>query len=184
VEEGTFLEEPGSGAVGTVGSKKVSVGALEWVQRHGVDCDSPFQEAEEHKNQSVVYVGVDGSLAGAIYIEDKIRDDAALVVESLSGRGITTYLLSGDKRGAAEYVASSVGIPKERVLHGMKPHEKKMFVDGLVNDEKRVVAMVGDGINDAAALASAHVGVAIGNGVGAATEVSSIVLMHNRLSQV
>lgn len=82
--------------------------------RHGIG-DRPFEEAEEFKNQSIVYVGVDSVLAGIIYVEDQIREDAQHVVESLTRQGINTYLLSGDKRGAAEYVASVVGIPKERV---------------------------------------------------------------------
>ncbi|XP_011087884.1 copper-transporting ATPase PAA1, chloroplastic [Sesamum indicum] len=183
VAEGTFTEEPGSGAVATIDEKKVAVGTLEWVQRHGVVGDSPFQEVEEFKNQSVVYVGVDGVLAGVIYVEDQIREDARHVIEWLTCQGINTYLLSGDKRSAAEYVASVVGIPKERVLYGVKPDEKKKFVSRL-QENQHIVAMVGDGINDAAALASSHVGVAIGGGVGAASEVSSIVLMQNRLSQL
>ncbi|KAL0384474.1 UNVERIFIED_CONTAM: Copper-transporting ATPase PAA1, chloroplastic [Sesamum radiatum] len=183
VAEGTFTEEPGSGAVATIDEKKVAVGTLEWVQRHGVVGNSPFQEVEEFKNQSVVYVGVDGVLAGVIYVEDQIREDARHVIESLTRQGINTYLLSGDKRSAAEYVASVVGIPRERVLYGVKPDEKKKFISRLQEDQY-IVAMVGDGINDAAALASSHVGVAIGGGVGAASEVSSIVLMQNRLSQL
>ncbi|KAL8521109.1 hypothetical protein ACS0TY_011597 [Phlomoides rotata] len=183
VVEGTFTEEPGSGAVAIIDEKKVAVGTLEWVQRHGVDGDSPFQEVEEFKNQSVVYVGVNGVLAGVIYVEDQIREDARNVIESLTRQGIRTYLLSGDKRSAAEYVASVVGIPRERVLYGVKPDEKEKFIIRLREDQN-VVAMVGDGINDAAALAASHVGVAIGGGVGAASEVSSIVLMQNRLSQL
>ena len=82
--------------------------------RHGVQ-ENPFQEVDELKNQSVVYVGVDGTLAGIIYFEDQIRDDARHVVESLSRQGLSVYMLSGDKRNAAEHVASIVGIPKEKV---------------------------------------------------------------------
>ncbi|KAH0768312.1 hypothetical protein KY285_004183 [Solanum tuberosum] len=182
VLDGTFMEEPGSGAVGYIDNKRISVGTLEWVKRHGV-LENPFQESDDFKNQSVVYVGVDGVLAGLIYVEDQIREDARHVVESLTKQGISTYLLSGDKKNAAEYVASVVGIPKENVYYGVKPDEKNKFVSRLQKDQK-VVAMVGDGINDAAALASAHVGIAIGGGVGAASDVSSIVLMHDRLSQL
>lgn len=82
--------------------------------RHGV-LENPLLEFDDFKNQSVVYVGVDGVLAGLIYVEDQIREDARHVVESLSKQGISTYLLSGDKKNAAEYVASVVGIPKENV---------------------------------------------------------------------
>ncbi|XP_057976557.1 copper-transporting ATPase PAA1, chloroplastic isoform X1 [Malania oleifera] len=182
VADGTFMEEPGSGAVATIDNKDVSVGTLEWVQRHGVE-KNPFQEVGELKNQSVVYVGVDGILAGLIYIEDQIREDAQQVVESLSKQGINVYMLSGDKRNTAEYVASAVGIPREKVLSGVKPREKKLFISELQKDQN-IVAMVGDGINDAAALASSDIGIAMGGGVGAASEVSSIVLMGNRLSQL
>ncbi|CAN4107984.1 unnamed protein product [Withania somnifera] len=182
VMDGTFMEEPGSGAVGYIDNKRISVGTLEWVKRHGV-LENPFQEFDDLKNQSVVYVGVDGVLAGVIYVEDQIREDARHVVESLLRQGISTYLLSGDKKDAADYVASVVGIPKENVYYGVKPDEKNKFVSRLQKDQK-VVAMVGDGINDAAALASAHVGIAIGGGVGAASDVSSIVLMHDQLSQL
>lgn len=182
VVDGTFVEEPGSGAVATVENKKVSVGTFDWVQRHGVQ-ENPFQEVDELKNQSVVYVGVDGTLAGLIYFEDQIRDDARHVVESLSRQGISVYMLSGDKRNAAEHVASSVGIPKDKVLSGVKPNEKSKFIREL-QKAHNTVAMVGDGINDAAALASSDIGIAMGGGVGAASEVSSIVLMGNRLSQL
>jgi len=82
--------------------------------RHGVD-EKPFQEVEDLKNQSVVYVGVDNTLAGLIYFEDQIREDARQVVESLSCQGINVYMLSGDKKSTAEHVASLVGIPKEKV---------------------------------------------------------------------
>ncbi|GMH21062.1 hypothetical protein Nepgr_022904 [Nepenthes gracilis] len=182
VADGTFIEEPGSGALATIENKTVSVGTLDWVRRHGVD-NNPFQELEDQKNQSVVYVGIDGILAGVIHIEDQIRHDARDVVHFLSKQGISVYMLSGDRRNTAEYVASVVGIPKENVFSGVKPDEKKRFISQLQND-KSIVAMVGDGINDAAALASSHVGVAMGGGVGAASEVSSIVLLGNRLSQL
>ncbi|XP_042492322.1 copper-transporting ATPase PAA1, chloroplastic [Macadamia integrifolia] len=182
VTDGTFMEEPGSGAVATIEQKKVSVGTLDWVRRHGVN-KNPFQEVEELKNQSVVYVGVDGVLAGLIYFEDRIREDARHVVESLSKQGVGIYMLTGDKKHTAEYVASVVGIAKEKVLAGVKPDEKKQFICELQKDQK-IVAMVGDGINDAAALASSDVGIAMGEGVGAASEVSPIVLMGNRLSQL
>ncbi|XP_057987871.1 copper-transporting ATPase PAA1, chloroplastic isoform X3 [Hevea brasiliensis] len=182
VKDGTFMEEPGFGAIAIIENKKVSVGTLDWVQRNGA-YKNPFQEVEDLKNQSVVYVGVDNTIAGLIYLEDQIREDARNVVESLSRQGINVYMLSGDKKNTAEYVASIVGIPKEKVTARVKPDEKKKFITELQKDQN-IVAMVGDGINDAAALASSHIGVAMGGGVGAAGEVSSIVLTGNRLSQL
>ncbi|KAL4362108.1 hypothetical protein GQ457_04G003920 [Hibiscus cannabinus] len=183
VVDGTYVEEPGSGAVAVVDNKTVSVGTLEWVQRHGVGDSLVLEADEELRNKSVVYVGVNNTLAGLIYFEDQIRDDARHVVDSLHRQGISVYMLSGDKKTAAEYVASIVGIPKDKVLSEVKPDEKRKFVTQLQKNQN-VVAMVGDGINDAAALASAHIGIGMGGGVGAASEVSSIVLMGDRLSQL
>ncbi|CAN4110572.1 unnamed protein product [Withania somnifera] len=165
VLDGTFMEEPGSGAVGYIDNKRISVGTIEWVKRHGV-LENPYQNFDDLKTNQW-------------YMWELI----AHVVESLLKQGISTYLLSGDKKNAAEYVASVVGIPKENVYYGVKPDEKNKFVSRLQKNQK-TVAMVGDGINDAASLTSAHVGIAIGGGVGAASEVSSIVLMHDRLSQL
>ncbi|KAJ8755603.1 hypothetical protein K2173_022198 [Erythroxylum novogranatense] len=182
VKDGTFVEEPGSGTSGIIDDKKVSVGTLDWLQRNGVVKNS-LQELEDMTNQSVVYIGVDNTLVGLIYLEDQIREDARHVVESLYSQGINVYMLSGDKRNTAEHVASVVSIPKDKVLAGVKPDEKKKFINELQKDQN-VVAMVGDGINDAAALALSDIGVAMGGGVGAASEVSSIVLMGNRLSQL
>ncbi|KAJ6814748.1 copper-transporting ATPase PAA1, chloroplastic isoform X1 [Iris pallida] len=179
--DGTFREEPGSGTVGNIEQKEVVVGTLDWLKRHGV-VRNPFPDAELD-SQSVVYVGVDGVLAGLIYFEDRIREDALHVVKTLSKQGLNIYMLSGDKKNTAEYVASVVGIQKDKVLSGVKPEEKKRFISELQKKQK-VVAMVGDGINDAAALALADVGIAMGEGVGAASDVSSIVLMRNRLSQL
>ncbi|KAL4580899.1 hypothetical protein LXL04_017105 [Taraxacum kok-saghyz] len=182
-DDGSYMEEPGSGAVALIEKKVVSVGTLDWVRRHGV-VENPFVETEEFKNQSVVYVGIDGELAGLIYVEDQIREDAAHVITSLTSQGINVYLLSGDKKSSAHYVASVVGIPKHQVMYGVKPDEKSKFISRLKNNNRNVVSMVGDGINDAAALAESHVGVAIGGGVGAASEVASIVLMGNKISQL
>ncbi|XP_004973752.1 copper-transporting ATPase PAA1, chloroplastic isoform X2 [Setaria italica] len=179
--DGSFMEEPGSGAVATIGEKQVSVGTLDWIRRHGV-VRNPFPEAE-HFGQSVAYVAVDGALAGLICFEDKLREDSRQVISTLSEQGISVYMLSGDKESAAMNVASIVGIQADKVLAEVKPHEKKKFISEL-QKAHRLVAMVGDGINDTAALASADVGIAMGGGVGAASDVSSVVLMGNRLSQL
>ncbi|XP_062195434.1 copper-transporting ATPase PAA1, chloroplastic [Phragmites australis] len=179
--DGSFMEEPGSGAVATIGGKQVSVGTFDWIRRHGV-VHNPFPE-EEYFGQSVAFVAVDDALAGLICFEDKLREDSHQVIDTLSKQGVSVYMLSGDKESAANSVASIVGIQADKVFAEVKPHEKKKFISEL-QKEHRLVAMVGDGINDAAALASADVGIAMGGGVGAASDVSSVVLMGNRLSQL
>ncbi|GLJ53975.1 hypothetical protein SUGI_1154270 [Cryptomeria japonica] len=181
VKDGTFEQEPGSGATAVVEEKRVSVGTLEWLHRHGVKNGDP--PSLEGSNETIVYVGVDDCLAGAIYMRDKVREDACTVVESLAHMGISTHLLSGDKHTTAEYVATLVGIDKEKVLAGVKPDGKAQFIAQL-REQKKNVAMVGDGINDAAALACSDVGIAMGGGVGAASDVASIVLMGDRLTQI
>lgn len=181
VKDGTFEQEPGYGATAVVEEKRVSVGTLEWLGRQGVKIESPPDI--RGLDETLVYVGVDDSLAGAIYVADKVREDAAGTVKSLAEMGISTHVLSGDKHTAAEYVAALVGIETDKVLAGVKPKEKAKFIFKL-QEEKKIVAMVGDGINDAAALAQSDVGIAMGGGVGAATEVASIVLMGDKLTQI
>ncbi|KAF3785599.1 Copper-transporting ATPase [Nymphaea thermarum] len=180
--DGSFKEEPGAGAMAVVEHKEVLVGTQDWLLRNGVG-NYAFPRGEDPETQSVAYVGVDGFLVGLIYVEDTIRDDAVEVVKSLSEMGISTYMLSGDKEHSAGYVASIVGIPKDKVVSGVKPDGKLSFIHKL-QKERKTVAMVGDGINDAAALASASVGVAMGGGVGVASEASSVVLMGDKLTQV
>ena len=164
------------------------------------------QEMEGH---SVVYIGIGDTLAGAISMTDKIRDDAALTTQSLHKMGIKTIILSGDKLTVAQAVAAQVGIDKEnvwlklfqtcfrnsvginrilsaflvQVYGGVRPSGKAELILNL-QKKGEIVAMIGDGINDAAALAQSDVGIAMVGGVGAASEVASIVLMHGRLSQV
>lgn len=94
----------------------VSIWIIEWSSgcRHGV-YQNPSLDVVELENQSTVYVGVDGNLAGVLYFEDKIREDARQVVESLSKQGISVYMLSGDRKSTAEHVASVVGIDKNKV---------------------------------------------------------------------
>ncbi|GJW50374.1 copper-transporting ATPase PAA1, chloroplastic, partial [Tanacetum coccineum] len=127
-----------------------------------------------------------------------IREDVAHVVQTLTGQGINVYLLSGDKKSSAEYVAYVVGIPKDQngpcslaqrteiVALGNKLHKWCYMELNLIErplKDRHVVAMVGDEINDVVALASSHVGVAIAGGVGAASEVALIVLTGNKISQ-
>ncbi|KAG0607893.1 hypothetical protein M758_8G062900 [Ceratodon purpureus] len=183
VQESTFEQEPGSGAKAMVEGKLVTVGTLEWLQRAGVKGDAPEVTEAAMQGQTVVYVGVDDKLVGAVTMIDELRDDAKASIAALHRMGMKTSMLSGDKQEAAEAVAAKVGIDRQQVYAGVKPSGKADFVRQL-QSENRQVAMVGDGVNDAAALAQSHVGIAMAGGVGAASEVASIVLMGDKLSQV
>ncbi|GIL67851.1 hypothetical protein Vafri_21137 [Volvox africanus] len=134
-------------------------------------------------SHSRVYVAVDGAVAGVIDVADAVRPDAWETVDRLHRQGIRTVMLSGDKAAAAAEVAAAVGIASNDVYADVKPAGKKAVVEQL-RSAGRVVAMVGDGINDTAALAAADVGIAMGGGVDAASEVAKVVLMGDQLSQV
>jgi Cu2+-exporting ATPase len=218
VQQGSFTQEPGSGAVAVVDGKAVAVGTLEWVQRHGAVL-TPQQEAQLQQHQAVVadakpnsssssgrpgsqssqqtdtfgnqpltghtqvYVAVEGTVTAVVDVADQIRPDAADAVAELQRRGVSVLMLSGDHPASAHAVAAAVGIPPESVHAGMKPAGKAAFVQQLKQSGKKV-AMVGDGINDTAALAAADVGMAMAEGVDAASDVSKIVLMGGHLHQV
>jgi Cu2+-exporting ATPase len=123
-----------------------------------------------------VAVGVGGEPAGLIALADVVRPSSRGTIEALKREGIEVALLTGDNRATAEAVAGLVGI--ERVFAEVKPDEKARYVREL-QAEGKVVAMVGDGINDAPALAAADVGIAIGAGTDVAIETASVVLMRS-----
>lgn len=280
-DPGSFTQEPGSGAVATVVGHNVSVGTLEWVQRHGAQLDAAGQQRLQDSSGDVgvnsgggqhepltghtqVYVGVDGVVVGRVDVADMIRPDARSTVQELHQQGISTVMLSGtwlfvsvfapqsagralaaragqqlyaelrvhvrasvccssprpaaglrlqhptrgavlaassratgphhasavcccvtagDRQEAAVKVAAAVGIAPSDVHAGIKPAGKAALVEQLKASGRRV-AMVGDGINDTAALAAADVGMAMAGGVDAASDVAKVVLMGDQLHQV
>jgi len=178
-EDGSHEEVPGCGARAVVDGKQVAVGTLDWLREVGaVGSPSLVQEG-----CTAVHVSVDTKIVGAMAVSDRVRDEAIEAITRLQERGLATVLLSGDKLSAAQKVAAQVGISIENVYAGVKPGEKAAHIEALQNAGSKV-AMVGDGVNDAAALAQADVGIAMGSGVGAASEVSNIVLLGNKLTQV
>jgi len=183
VQDSTFEQEPGSGAKAIVDGKQVAVGTLDWVRSFGAKGHTPDITDAALQGQTVVYIGVDGELVGAVTMMDELRADAKACIDALHRMGMQIAMLSGDKQEAAEAVAARIGIDRNQVHAGVKPYGKAEFIKKLQR-ESRHVAMVGDGVNDAAALAEAEVGIAMAGGVGAASEVASVVLMGDKLSQV
>jgi len=131
----------------------------------------------------IVYVGVDNLLVGSIEIADELRPDASNVIAALQRAGIRPLMLSGDQAATAHAVGAAVGLDKENIFAGVKPAGKAAVVENL-QSQGYLVAMVGDGVNDAAALAQADVGIAMGGGVDAASEVADIVLLGDSVPQV
>ena len=194
--EDSFRQEPGLGAFGTVNGKKVVIGTKEFVEislnsssNDGKVFPPELEEAFRisNKNGSTsVCVSIDGKMAAVFEIRDKLRSDAKKTIESLQkskNKKFEIYILSGDRQETADAIAKSIGIDVKNVHGNVRPEQKAEFIENL-QKSGRCVAMVGDGINDTAALAAANVGIAMASGVGAASEVASIVLLGNRLPQV
>ncbi|MGP5655111.1 heavy metal translocating P-type ATPase [Candidatus Corynebacterium faecigallinarum] len=172
-----FTTTAGRGVSGTVDGRTVTVG------RPGTDLPSGLQDAFDSAQQSggtPVVVEVDGSPAGVITVRDTVKESSAAAVAELKELGLTPWLLTGDNAGAAKAVAAEVGIAAENVIAGVMPDDKVAEVERLQGEGRRV-AMVGDGVNDAAALATADLGLAMGAGTDVAIEASDITLMNDDL---
>ena len=148
------------------------------MRREGLSLDGMLQQAERlaSAGRTVIAVAIDGKPAGLIALADVLRPSASSTIVGLKHLGIEVALLTGDNEATAKAVASEVGI--ERVFAGVKPADKADYVRKLQHEGKKV-AMVGDGINDAPALAAADIGIAIGAGTDVAIETASVVLMRS-----
>ena len=136
----------------------------------------------EQEGKTVVLVSVNNRLSGIIGIADTIKEGTKEVVEKLKNQRIEPIMLTGDNERTAKAVASKIGI--ERVIAQVLPHQKEEIVNDLKSKENKVVAMVGDGINDAPALARADLGIAIGSGTDVAKETGGIILIKNDIRDV
>lgn len=172
-----FQSEAGMGVSGTVEGHRVSVGRA-GDKDLGALTDA-FAAAEADGGTPIV-VHIDDQLAGIISVRDTIKDTSTAAIAQLQELGLTPYLLTGDNPGAARAVAREVGIDTEHVFAGVMPEDKVSKVREL-QDAGLTVAMVGDGVNDAAALAQADLGLAMGAGTDVAIEASDITLMNSDL---
>lgn len=177
-EASDFDATVGRGVSGLVDGHRVQVGNVRALADDGVVGEALEETARawEADGQSVVYVAVDGQVVGAAAISDAIKDTAAEAVRALQHDGLAVYLLTGDNRRVAEAVARRVGIPDGHVRAEVLPEAKGAAVAALRAGGLRV-AMVGDGINDAPALATADLGIAIGTGTDVAIAAAGITLM-------
>jgi Cu2+-exporting ATPase len=169
---------PGRGATATVEGHRLSVGNAGLLEREHVSLDGLAERAAELAGQgrTTVEVALDGKAAGVIAIADSPRDTANEAVAALRELGVRAVMLTGDSKATAERVAAEVGI--EEVIAEVLPQDKAARVKEL-QDQGRKVAMVGDGVNDAPALAQANVGIAIGAGTDVAIETADVVLMRS-----
>jgi Cu+-exporting ATPase len=179
VEPERFAYRPGRGIDATLAGVQVRVGNLALLRDHGISVPDALVDAQ--RGSTEVYVAQSGMLLGAIEIADRVRPEAQSAVAAVRALGLRTVLLTGDTRTVAESVAAQLGIAE--VGAELLPEGKRAYIERLVAD-RRIVAMVGDGINDAPALIAAQVGVAMGSGTDVARESADVVLLGNDLGRL
>ncbi len=173
-----FENVPGKGAVATVDGRRVAVGNGALMEREGVDLGSMEDRRRELADggRTAVIVAVGGRVAGLIAIADAPRPTAVAAVAALKSAGVEVVMLTGDNEATAQRIAGILGV--DRVIAEVLPGDKASKIGELQADGTKV-AMVGDGVNDAPALASADLGIAIGAGTDVAIETADVVLMRS-----
>jgi Cu+-exporting ATPase len=168
----------GRGVSGEIAGAQVLVGSRRLLAERGIDTGALDQAAgdQQANGATVVFVAVEGASAGLIAIADPVKAESAEAVRGLRDSGLDVWLLTGDARVTAEAVARQVGIAADRVIAEVLPGDKDAVIERLQREGHKV-AMVGDGINDAPALARADLGVAIGTGADVAIEASDVTLV-------
>ncbi len=175
-----FRAISGSGVEGFVSGKRVVAGTPSFLREQGIEIpgEQPAPDRRQNSSATPVYVAVDGRPVGVILLSDRIKPSAPEAVRALRADGIRLVMLTGDRRAVAAMVASELGI--EDVEAEVQPQQKAEIVKRL-REQGRTVAMAGDGINDAPALAVAHVGIAMGTGTDVAIESAGITLLKGDL---
>jgi P-type Cu+ transporter len=178
-----FRSEPGLGVSGTVDGCTIFVGSCTFFVQLGIACDAFSREIAlmRENGETAVYVGKNGHFIGVLSISDPVKENAAETVKKLGAEGIRIVMLTGDERTTALAVAKKLGI--EEVEAGVLPAGKRDVVEKL-QKQGRIVAMAGDGVNDAPALAQAQVGIAMGTGADVAMESAGITLLHGDLNGI
>ncbi len=175
-----FASVTGKGVTGTIGGRRVALGNASLLDdlHVAVGRFGPQAEAMRSDGQTVMFVAVDGKLAGIIGVADPIKDTAAAAISELHSQGIRIVMLTGDAKTTASAVAKKLGI--EEFIAGVLPSQKAQTIKQL-QAEGRVVAMAGDGVNDAPALAQAQVGIAMGTGTDVAMKSAGVTLVKGDL---
>jgi Cu+-exporting ATPase len=178
-----FRAERGAGIIGVVDGHKLISGNASVLKEHGIDCNALLDRVSgwQATGKTAVYVAEDGVLVGAYAVADPVNADAAQAIAALHKLGIRTLMITGDNIVTAQAIARVLGINE---IHADVPPQRKLHLVQAARQDGARVAFVGDGINDAPALATADVGIAIGTGTDVAIETASVVLMHDTLMGV
>ena len=175
-----FRAIPGLGVEGLVGGKRVVAGTAKFMSEMGIEIprEEPATDLQRHSSATPVYVAADGRVLGVIFLADRVKASAPEAIRALRAEGIRLVMLTGDRRQVAALVAKELGI--EEVEAEVQPLQKAEVVKRL-REQGRVVAMAGDGINDAPGLAAADVGIAMGTGTDVAIANAGITLLKGDL---
>jgi Cu+-exporting ATPase len=175
-----FAAIPGRGVRGSVGTAHVALGNAAYMKELGVDAAGAAARADALRTeaQTVMYVAVDGALAGLVGVADPIKPTTAEALRALRAEGLRVVMLTGDGAATARAVGAKLGL--DEVIADALPADKAAAVERL-SKEGRTVAMAGDGVNDAPALAKAHVGIAMGTGTDIAMESAGVTLVKGDL---
>jgi P-type Cu2+ transporter len=207
-----FHTEPGFGISVTVEGRQVLLGTQEWLEQHAVSVSFDAVSTGQllaSAGKTPIYISVAGQLIGLIAVQDRLRPDAKATVEQLQHMGLQVFMLTGDQPAVAASIAQAVGLSENHVFTNVRPEDKAKVVKQLQQkpesipafdqwhkslehfslknlkpEHSSLVAMIGDGINDAPALAQADIGIAMNSGTDVAIETASIILMRDQLSDV
>ena len=180
VEESEFESKTGKGVQGMVDGRFVALGNAAMMAELGVDLEAAAARSDELRadGQTVMFLAVDGTLGGYLGVADPVKDSTPEALKFLHANGVRVVMLTGDHRATANAVGRRLGI--DRIEAEVLPDQKRLVVKRL-QDDGHVVAMAGDGINDAPALAQAHVGIAMGTGTDVAMESAGVTLVKGDL---
>ena len=180
-----FQAISGHGVEARVDGKRVLLGNEALMSREGIDVAALREEQTRlsSNGKTAMYLAVDGRLAALLGVADTVKSESRDAIRQMDALGLQVWMVTGDSRATAEAIGAEVGIPAERILAETRPDQKAERVSTL-QAEGKTVAMVGDGINDAPALAQANLGIAIGTGADIAMEASDVTLIGGDLHGV
>ncbi|MGO4370101.1 HAD-IC family P-type ATPase, partial [Paenibacillus sp. MCAF20] len=178
-----FEAIPGHGIAASVDGQQLLIGNRKLMQMRNVDASAAYKEQEmlEASGKTVMLISVNGSYSGMVAVADTVKDTSAAAIARLKQLGLEVWMLTGDNERTAKAIAERVGI--DHVRADVLPEQKAKAVQRLQAEGKKV-AMAGDGINDAPALAAADIGMAIGGGTDVAMEAADITLMRGDLNSI